>query len=107
MNNINNLWFRLELDKIYPEILDDVNRENIIYQEYINKLDLLSNINVVQNQIEINNLSILKYKIGLIRKQLKEKSHSNEFKTSLDLLINNLKLDIITNRSKRRDPNKE
>lgn len=62
---------------------------------------------MIQNQIEINNLSILKYKIGLIRKQLKERYHSNEFKTSLDLLINNFKLDTITNRSKRTDHNKE
>lgn len=97
MNNIQNLWFRLELDKIYPEILDDNSREAIIYQEYISKLELFNHLNT---NIEINDLSIIKYKIELIRKQLKERSHSNEFKNSLQQLINDFKLKIITNRLK-------
>lgn len=97
MNNIQHLWFRLELDKIYPEILDDNSRETIIYQEYISKLELLNHVNT---NMEINDLSIIKYKIELIRKQLKERSHCNEFKNSLQQLINDFKLKILTNRLK-------
>ena len=101
---INTLWEKLELDKIYPEIELEKEKEEIIYKEYVNKLELLNNFTEKSgDKIVVNDLHIIKYKIELLRKQLKQKNHSLELKSSMTNIVNNFKINLLNTRLKYRN----
>ena len=101
---INTLWEKLELDKVYPDIELEKEREEIICKEYVNKLDLINNfIEKSGDKIIVNDLHIIKYKIELLRKQLKDKNRNIEFKSYMTNIVNNLKINLLNTRLKYRN----
>jgi len=101
---INDLWHRLSLFKIYPHILDEKERSNMIFNEFINNKNNDKDTNNISNKLysdstnKIKNLQLHKLRIDIIKNQLELHRKSKENFTNMRKLINDCKIRMLKNR---------